>query len=66
MKALIEKNTWSGIEEYYRHMGESVWNCEYAWLVETWLPVSTGCVPKTTLQVLFLVLFLLKSMFYEC
>lgn len=22
MKALIEKNTWSGIEEYYRHMGE--------------------------------------------
>lgn len=23
MKALIEKNTWSGIEEYYRHMGES-------------------------------------------
>uniref|UniRef100_A0AAQ6AH13 VASt domain-containing protein n=1 Tax=Amphiprion ocellaris TaxID=80972 RepID=A0AAQ6AH13_AMPOC len=23
VKALIEKNTWSGIEEYYRHMGES-------------------------------------------
>ncbi len=22
VKALIEKNTWSGIEEYYRHMGE--------------------------------------------
>lgn len=21
VKALIEKNTWSGIEEYYRHMG---------------------------------------------
>uniref|UniRef100_A0AAY4B233 VASt domain-containing protein n=1 Tax=Denticeps clupeoides TaxID=299321 RepID=A0AAY4B233_9TELE len=24
VKALIEKNTWSGIEEYYRHMGEEV------------------------------------------
>ncbi|KAG7216807.1 hypothetical protein INR49_001461 [Caranx melampygus] len=24
VKALIEKNTWSGIEEYYRHMGEAV------------------------------------------
>lgn len=23
MKALIEKNTWSGIEEYYRHMGKT-------------------------------------------
>uniref|UniRef100_A0A3P8PJK4 VASt domain-containing protein n=1 Tax=Astatotilapia calliptera TaxID=8154 RepID=A0A3P8PJK4_ASTCA len=23
VKALIEKNTWSGIEEYYKHMGES-------------------------------------------
>uniref|UniRef100_A0A8C7GIV9 Protein Aster-A n=1 Tax=Oncorhynchus kisutch TaxID=8019 RepID=A0A8C7GIV9_ONCKI len=23
VKALIEKNTWSGIEEYYRHMGET-------------------------------------------
>uniref|UniRef100_A0A8D2ZT71 GRAM domain containing 1A n=1 Tax=Scophthalmus maximus TaxID=52904 RepID=A0A8D2ZT71_SCOMX len=23
VKTLIEKNTWSGIEEYYRHMGES-------------------------------------------
>uniref|UniRef100_A0A674MN27 GRAM domain containing 1A n=1 Tax=Takifugu rubripes TaxID=31033 RepID=A0A674MN27_TAKRU len=33
VKALIEKNTWSGIEEYYRHMGEPcawpVWNSEY-------------------------------------
>uniref|UniRef100_A0AAY4B258 VASt domain-containing protein n=1 Tax=Denticeps clupeoides TaxID=299321 RepID=A0AAY4B258_9TELE len=25
VKALIEKNTWSGIEEYYRHMGEGVY-----------------------------------------
>lgn len=30
VKALIEKNTWSGIEEYYRHMGESGWKSEYA------------------------------------
>lgn len=24
VKALIEKNTWSGIEEYYRHMGKEL------------------------------------------
>lgn len=29
VKALIEKNTWSGIEEYYRHMGESPGPCIY-------------------------------------
>lgn len=41
-------------------MGESVWNSERARLVETWLLVSTGYnVPKTALQVLFLVLLLL-------
>uniref|UniRef100_A0A8C7GJR2 Protein Aster-A n=1 Tax=Oncorhynchus kisutch TaxID=8019 RepID=A0A8C7GJR2_ONCKI len=27
VKALIEKNTWSGIEEYYRHMGETDLHC---------------------------------------
>lgn len=57
MKALIEKNTWSGIEEYYRHMGESVWNFKYEWHMEKWLLVFTGSLSrKTALQELFLVL----------
>lgn len=60
MKALIEKNTWSGIEEYYRHMGEPcawpVWNSEYARIVETKLIFFHRlCVLKTESYVLCLV-----------
>uniref|UniRef100_A0A8D0CWB3 GRAM domain containing 1A n=1 Tax=Sander lucioperca TaxID=283035 RepID=A0A8D0CWB3_SANLU len=36
VKALIEKNTWSGIEEYYRHMGES-----HAWPLSVYLCIHT-------------------------
>lgn len=48
VKALIEKNTWSGIEEYYRHMGESGWNFKYERHMEKWLLVFTGSVCRKT------------------
>uniref|UniRef100_A0A672MCF5 GRAM domain containing 1A n=1 Tax=Sinocyclocheilus grahami TaxID=75366 RepID=A0A672MCF5_SINGR len=45
VKALIEKNTWSGIEEYYRHMGEfSFFFCPYliTCLLMSHFPVFSG------------------------
>ncbi|XP_065154706.1 protein Aster-A isoform X1 [Paramisgurnus dabryanus] len=43
VKALIEKNTWSGIEEYYRHMEMEV--CKLETLLQTEVSViSTGDV----------------------
>ncbi|XP_049902941.1 protein Aster-A isoform X3 [Epinephelus moara] len=39
VKALIEKNTWSGIEEYYRHMESEV--CKLETLLQTEVSVVT-------------------------
>ncbi|XP_061737893.1 protein Aster-A isoform X2 [Nerophis ophidion] len=39
VKALIEKNTWSGIEEYYRHMESEV--CKLETLLQTEVTVVT-------------------------
>lgn len=39
VKALIEKNTWSGIEEYYRHMENEV--CKLETLLQTDVSVVT-------------------------
>uniref|UniRef100_A0A672ZK26 VASt domain-containing protein n=1 Tax=Sphaeramia orbicularis TaxID=375764 RepID=A0A672ZK26_9TELE len=39
VKALIEKNTWSGIEEYYRHMENEV--CKLETLLQTEVSVVT-------------------------
>ncbi|KAK2902704.1 hypothetical protein QQF64_010460 [Cirrhinus molitorella] len=45
VKALIEKNTWSGIEEYYRHMEMEV--CKLETLLQTEVSVvSAGEVPS--------------------
>ncbi|XP_043116807.1 protein Aster-A isoform X1 [Puntigrus tetrazona] len=45
VKALIEKNTWSGIEEYYRHMEMEV--CKLETLLQSEVTVvSTGEVPS--------------------
>uniref|UniRef100_A0A8C1VDR1 GRAM domain containing 1A n=1 Tax=Cyprinus carpio TaxID=7962 RepID=A0A8C1VDR1_CYPCA len=45
VKALIEKNTWSGIEEYYRHMEMEV--CKLETLLQSEISVvSTGEVPS--------------------
>ncbi|XP_016147943.1 GRAM domain-containing protein 1A-like [Sinocyclocheilus grahami] len=45
VKALIEKNTWSGIEEYYRHMEMEV--CKLETLLQSEVSVvSTGEVPS--------------------
>ncbi|XP_016137622.1 GRAM domain-containing protein 1A-like [Sinocyclocheilus grahami] len=45
VKALIEKNTWSGIEEYYRHMEMEV--CKLETLLQSDISVvSTGVVPS--------------------
>ncbi|XP_074508760.1 protein Aster-A isoform X4 [Sebastes fasciatus] len=40
VKALIEKNTWSGIEEYYRHMESEV--CKLETLLQTEVTVVTA------------------------
>ncbi|KAF7655964.1 hypothetical protein LDENG_00048000 [Lucifuga dentata] len=47
VKALIEKNTWSGIEEYYRHMESEV--CKLETLLQTEVSVVTtgGAVDST-------------------
>ncbi|XP_048008337.1 protein Aster-A isoform X2 [Megalobrama amblycephala] len=46
VKALIEKNTWSGIEEYYRHMEMEV--CKLETLLQSEVSVvSAGEVPST-------------------
>uniref|UniRef100_A0A4W6BRZ0 GRAM domain containing 1A n=1 Tax=Lates calcarifer TaxID=8187 RepID=A0A4W6BRZ0_LATCA len=59
VKALIEKNTWSGIEEYYRHMGES-----HGWGS---LPVETKLTDPFRLTSLFLVVLVALNMllFYK-
>ncbi|XP_039506641.1 protein Aster-A isoform X6 [Pimephales promelas] len=45
VKALIEKNTWSGIEEYYRHMETEV--CKLETLLQSEVSVvSSGEVPS--------------------
>uniref|UniRef100_A0A8K9X035 GRAM domain containing 1A n=1 Tax=Oncorhynchus mykiss TaxID=8022 RepID=A0A8K9X035_ONCMY len=50
VKALIEKNTWSGIEEYYRHMGETDLHCSLILLLGIKKCLCSYCLP------LFLVL----------
>lgn len=76
MKALIEKNTWSGIEEYYRHMGEScglpVEDSEYSCFLVNKLIVVTGYIfPEfpsrstcNSTYVLGLILLMLKLKWY--
>uniref|UniRef100_A0A8C4DIW7 GRAM domain containing 1A n=1 Tax=Dicentrarchus labrax TaxID=13489 RepID=A0A8C4DIW7_DICLA len=49
VKALIEKNTWSGIEEYYRHMGES-----HGLPLPAYFYIHTACGNKTGLFIIFI------------
>uniref|UniRef100_I3J1K3 GRAM domain containing 1A n=1 Tax=Oreochromis niloticus TaxID=8128 RepID=I3J1K3_ORENI len=61
VKALIEKNTWSGIEEYYKHMGESGHVC--GWRSVTLTSVRSLSVPVSLVVLVALNMLLFYKLY---